>query len=547
MIKKLVKIHPADNVLVALQHLGSGEEVIYEGENFTLLENIEAKHKFFCSDMNKGDAVIMYGVKVGIISSEHVYKGQWMNTSNTAHATDKYQWKNESYDWKAPDVDKWQNKTFNGFLRNDGQVGTANYWIFIPTVFCENRNLEVIKEALNDALGYSKDDKYKKFAKDLVDAYQSSESTAELTLNLESSSVKSKLFPNVDGIKFLTHSGGCGGTHEDAAVLGRLLAAYAVHPNVGGITLLSLGCQRLQIQEFLDNCKQLSPAFDKPIHVFEQQKIGNESTLIQQAMLATFNSLIELNKITRQPVPISHLTIGVECGGSDGFSGISANPAVGHAADLLVACGGKVILSEFPELCGAEQSILDRCNEKQNADKFIHLMESYNASAHAVGSGFHANPSPGNVRDGLITDAIKSMGACKKGGTGIVADVLDYTELVTQPGLNLLCTPGNDVESTTGLAASGANVILFTTGLGTPTGNPICPVLKVSSNTKLYERMNDIIDINAGQVIDGTKTIEEMGEEILYYCIGVANGDIVAKAVDLEQDDFIPWKRGVSL
>jgi altronate hydrolase len=303
----------------------------------------------------------------------------------------------------------------------------------------------------------------------------------------------------------------------------------------------------LQIQEFLNNCKQLSTAFDKPIHVFEQQKIGNESTLIQQALLATFNSLIELNKITRQPVPISHLTIGVECGGSDGFSGISANPAVGHAADLLVACGGKVILSEFPELCGAEQSILDRCNEKQNADKFILLMESYNAGAHAVGSGFHANPSPGNVRDGLITDAIKSMGACKKGGTGEVVDVLDYTEIVTKPGLNLLCTPGNDVESTTGLAASGANVILFTTGLGTPTGNPICPVLKVSSNTNLFQRMNDIIDINAGQVIDGTKTIEEMGEEILSYCIDVANGDIVAKAVALEQDDFIPWKRGVSL
>jgi altronate hydrolase len=244
---------------------------------------------------------------------------------------------------------------------------------------------------------------------------------------------------------------------------------------------------------------------------------------------------------------LSRLTLGVKCGGSDGFSGISANPAVGYASDLLVALGGKVLLAEFPELCGAEQNIIDRTIDPHASQKFIKLMQAYSESAERVGSGFHMNPSPGNIRDGLITDAIKSNGAAKKGGTSPVVDVLDYTEEATKDGLSLVCTPGNDVEATTGKAASGATLILFTTGLGTPTGNPICPVIKVATNNELARRMADIIDINTGPVIEGEKTIEEMGEEILEYCIRAASGGITPKAVLLNQDDFIPWKRGVSL
>jgi altronate hydrolase len=174
-------------------------------------------------------------------------------------------------------------------------------------------------------------------------------------------------------------------------------------------------------------------------------------------------------------------------------------------------------------------------------------MISYNQAAHNVGSGFDMNPSPGNIRDGLITDAIKSNGAAKKGGTSPVVDVLDYTEPATKPGLSLVCTPGNDVEATTGKAASGATLILFTTGLGTPTGNPVCPTIKVATNTSLALRMPDIIDINTGGIIDGEKTIEQTGEEILEYCIKAASGEVIPKAVLLNQDDFIPWKRGVSL
>jgi altronate hydrolase len=329
--------------------------------------------------------------------------------------------------------------------------------------------------------------------------------------------------------------------------LSSLLAAYADHPNVGGVTVLSLGCQHLQTEQFLVDVKRRNPLFDKPLYVFEQQKTQSEEQLICEAIRKTFVGLVQINRIQRRPASLSQLTIGVKCGGSDGFSGISANPAVGYASDLLVALGGKILLAEFPELCGAEQDLIDRCVDKPTANKFILLMESYNNLAQKLGSGFHLNPSPGNIKDGLITDAIKSTGAARKGGTSPVVDVLDYTEPVTRSGLNLVCTPGNDVEATTGKAASGATLILFTTGLGTPTGNPVAPTIKISTNTNLAMQMGDIIDIDCGPIIRGEKTIQESGEEIFEYCIKAASGEITPKAVLLGQDDFIPWKRGVSL
>jgi altronate hydrolase len=209
--------------------------------------------------------------------------------------------------------------------------------------------------------------------------------------------------------------------------------------------------------------------------------------------------------------------------------------------------GGTAILSEFPELNGVEQELVNRCTSRELAQKFSDLMTAYSKSAQAVNAGFENNPSPGNIKDGLITDAIKSAGAAKKGGTSPINEVLDYGETSKAPGLALLCTPGNDVESTTGLAGSGANVIVFTTGLGTPTGNPITPVIKMSTNDQLYQRMGDILDINAGSIISGESTISEKGEEILEYIIEVASGRSIPAAVRLLQQDFIPWKRGVSL
>ena len=545
--KRLVlKMHPKDNVLVALTDLPQNEQVFFEGETYILQNTIKAKHKFYTTDLKVGDEVIMYGVLVGKVQF-NISKGSLMTIENLKHAAEPYSYREVNYSWQAPDVTKYKDRTFNGFKRKDGRVGTANYWLFVPTVFCENRNLDVIKEALQNELGYSVSDKYTQYTHQLLSAYQEGLDMDSIHLELTPTNKVNRIFKNVDGIKFLNHQGGCGGTRQDSATLSSLLAAYANHPNVAGITLLSLGCQHLQVQDFVNDVKKQNPSFDKPMLVFEQQQTVSEEQLIADAIKQTFEGLIEINKLERTPAPLRDLVLGVKCGGSDGFSGVSANPAVGYTSDLLVALGGKVLLAEFPELCGVEYYFIDRFVAKESAEKFIELMQSYDALAHKVGSGFHMNPSPGNIKDGLITDAIKSAGAAKKGGTAPVVDVLDYTEPVTKAGLSLVCTPGNDVEATTGKAAAGATLILFTTGLGTPTGNPVCPVIKVATNSVLANKMSDIIDIDCGPVISGEKSIEEMGEDILEYCIKAASGEIIPKAVQLNQDDFIPWKRGVSL
>lgn len=548
MSNKFLKIHPADNVLVALTDLKAGEQIVYNGSSVMLAQDVQAKHKFVMKPMDAGADVVMYGLLVGKTMNA-IPEGGVIGTHNVKHKSSDFTGKTEEFHWNSPDVSRWKNKTFLGYHRNDNQVGTANYWIVIPLVFCENRNINIMRNAFEEALGFAKHDMYKSYVHELVDLYQEGKTEAikNLPLTSESSKGRSRLFKNIDGIKFLTHEGGCGGTRQDSEALCALLAGYINNPNVAGATVLSLGCQNAQVDILKTKLQSINPNFSKPLIILEQQKEGTEQELLANAIRQTFLSLIEVDKQERKPAPLSKLVVGLECGGSDGFSGISANPAIGHTSDLVAALGGASILSEFPELCGVEQELINRCVDNPTADKFVKLMRAYARAAEAVGSGFDMNPSPGNIKDGLITDAMKSAGAAKKGGTSPVSDVLDYTEYIRRPGLTLLCTPGNDVESTTAMAGSGANIMLFTTGLGTPTGNPIVPVIKVSSNTKLAKKMPDIIDIDSGSIISGEKKIEQVGEEILDYIIEVASGRTVAKAVNLTQDDFIPWKRGVSL
>jgi altronate hydrolase len=552
MNKKVLKSHPSDNVLVALIELKKGETVKEGSLEYQLMEDIPAKHKFVTKDLAEGEDIIMYGVLVGK-TTHAIRKGGLVHTQNIRHASGTYSLKDRNTEWHQPDVDRWKNRTFMGYHRADGSVGTANHWLVIPMVFCENRNIEVLQEAFQKALGYQpKFSPYVFMVQKLAELHQAGKSesdilTADISLADRHTQSGERIFPNVDGIKFLTHTLGCGGTRQDARALCGLLAGYVTHPNVAGATVLSLGCQNAQVSILREEIQKRDPAFAKPLIVLEQQRVGNEQVLLQEAIRKTFAGLLTANQQTRKPAPLRKLSIGLECGGSDGFSGISANPAIGYTSDILVALGGSVVLSEFPELCGVEQELSDRCVDESSARRFIELMSTYNQRAEATGSGFYANPSPGNVMDGLITDAIKSAGAAKKGGTSPVTDVLDYPEKVTRPGLTLLCTPGSDIESTTAEVGAGANIVLFTTGLGTPTGNPIAPVLKLSSNTSLFNKMNDIIDIDTGTIIEGKETIQEAGERILEYVIRVASGEISAKAVELQHDDFIPWKRGISL
>jgi altronate hydrolase len=549
MQNKVLKLDSKDNVLIALTDLSRGEQISFDSQSYVLESDVPAKHKFATGDLAAGASVIMYGVLVGK-AMEPIRRGRLLTTRNIHHQAAAFQEKTEEYHWTPPDVSRWKQREFLGYHRSDGQVGTRNYWIVVPLVFCENRNIAVLKQAFEEELGFARPQVYRRQVAELSRLYAEGRTdeikTRALTGNV-SGPARSRVFENVDGIRFLLHEGGCGGTREDANNLCGLIAGYIHHPNVAGATVLSLGCQNAQVGILREELRKRNPKFDKPLVIVEQQQSGTEVAMLTEAIRSTFLGLMEANRCQRTPAPLSNLCVGLKCGGSDGFSGLSANPAIGHTSDILATVGGRTILSEFPELCGVEQELINRSKRKEVADRFIQLMRSYGARAKAIGSGFEMNPSPGNMRDGLLTDAMKSAGAAKKGGNSPVNAVIDYPEYSTEPGLNLQCTPGNDVECVTAQVGAGASVVLFTTGLGTPTGNPIAPVVKLATNSGLAQRMRDIIDIDTGGIIFGEKTIQRMGEEILEYVIQTASGEVHTKAEEKGQEDFIPWKRGISL
>jgi len=544
-------IHPKDNLGVALKDLAKGQLVDLSTTKVILQDPIKAKHKFTLTDLEEGSSVIQYGVSVGKIN-QSLKAGSCITTGNTVHQTDGIRKWRPGYEWTKPNIERFKQRTFMGYPRSNGQVGTANHWIVIPLVFCENQNLLTLREVFLKELGYCDHLHYQNQLRHLMQLHQQgcdADALSHHPLNLNDSTPKKikPYFENISGIKFLTHSLGCGGTETDAIALCKLLAGYIHHPNTAGATILSLGCQKAQISLLQEQMNQLTPALDKTVIILEQQNLGSEQALIEKAIQQTFAAMIKANEAKRVPSTLDKLVIGVECGGSDGFSGISANPCIGQVSDLICSLGGCAVLSEFPELCGVENELIYRCENETIANSFIDLMQRYETKAMASGSSLSSNPSPGNIKDGLITDAIKSAGAAKKGGTSTIVDVQDYPGHITKAGLNLLCTPGNDVESTTALAGAGCNLILFSTGLGTPTGNPLTPVIKISTNSQLAQKMSDVIDYNAGKILSEDVDLIQAGEELFELCIKVASGQIKTKAELLGQDDFIPWKRGVSL
>jgi altronate hydrolase len=548
-VARVLQLDSRDNVFVALSNLKQGETIECGDTKITLHSNVPAKHKFSIKDLPAGAPITMYGVLVGTTTLP-VHHGELLTTKNVHHAAAEYSVKSRTYQWPVPDVSRWKERRFAGYIRSDGQVGTRNYWLVVPLVFCENRNIISLKQAFEEELGFAPPQPYRKQVAELASLYRHGTIPAiENHRETEHANPQNtdRIFLNVDGIKFLLHEGGCGGTREDANNLCGLIAGYLHHPNVAGATVLSLGCQNAQVEILREQLRRRNPTFEKPLVILEQQKSSSEFAMLSNAIEQTFAGLVEANKAQRSPAELSQLCVGLKCGGSDGFSGISANPAIGHTSDLLVALGAKTILSEFPELCGVEQDLIDRAVSSEVADRFVSLMQDYAKRADAARASFALNPSPGNIRDGLLTDAMKSAGAAKKGGTSPVAAVLDYPEYCVEAGLNLQCTPGNDVECVTAQVGAGASVVLFTTGLGTPTGNPIAPVVKISTSTSLVQRMPDIIDFDAGPIISGDAKIAEIGEQILDLVIRVASGEVRTKAELKSQDDFIPWKRGLSL
>lgn len=532
-MQKVICIHPDDSMLVALRDLAAGDVVSWNDENILISSPVQTKHKLARHAFAVGDTLIMYGVPVGK-ATQPIRRGEAVTTENLAHYAAEVQiGESVPYTWTPPDISDVAAATFDGVVRADGRVGTANYWLIFPLVFCENRNVEHLRNALEGPLGYSSND------------------LAALTFSLLGEDMAApkpvvRPFPNLDGVRIITHNGGCGGTRADARSLCRILSSYADHPNVAGITVFSLGCQNAQIGMFKDALAQQNAAFAKPVLIYEQQQWDSEAAMMKAVLQDTLAQLKEANKVVRQPVSVSHLKIGVKCGGSDGFSGISANPAMGYVSDMVVACGGSSLLAEFPELCGVEASLIERCVHDDDKRRFVTMMRDFEARALAVGTHFADNPSPGNIRDGLITDAMKSAGAAKKGGTSPIVAVLDYGEQTAAPGLSLLCTPGGDVESVTAIVASGANVVLFSTGLGTPTGNPIVPVLKISSNTRVATKLADLIDYDCGPIIEGAP-LPQVARGLFDMVVATAGGKYQCKADRLQQYDFIFWKRDISL
>ena len=538
-----IRIHPDDNLLIALQDLPEGS-VAAGSELLNVPEAIPAKHPFAARALRAGEPVRLYGVGIGVAAAD-IEAGRRITpkdltppkrTRKAIRPTGKVA------RWNPPGLDK--DLTFEGYRRSDGKYGTANNWLVIPLVFCENENILTMREAMLNELGYGTKSSHRNQVRRLKETYLSG-SAPYAEDSRGPSGVLDRVFPHVDGIRFLIHQTGCGGTDRDAQALCGLLAGYITHPNTAGATVLSLGCQRAELRSLKREIEARDPDFGRPLFLFEQQSCSSETDMISEALRRTFAGLIEADRCVREKAGIEHLVVGMECGASDAFSGISANPVLGFTGDLAVAGGGSVILSEFSELSGVEEELAARCVSKDVADRFLRLMAWYSGAAKASGVRLDMNASPGNIRDGLVTGIMKSAGAAQKGGTSPIVDVLDYPEAVTRKGLNLLCTPGSDVESTTAMAAAGANIILFSTGLGTPTGNPVCPVIKVSSHTGLFGQLPDLIDFDAGTVITGAETIEAAGRRLFQHLLEVAGGSAITKS--FHQDDFMPWKRDVSL
>src|ERR1039458_3929551 len=436
MPETILQLDPRDNVLVALTTLDLGTQILFgpaeSPASFMVTQTIPAKHKMAIKDLKPGDLIFMYGMVVGEVV-ESIPRGGLLTTCNIRHRAADYTAARHPAVHAVPDASAWAARTFMGYHRADGQVGTRNYWIVLPLVFCENRNIENMREALEEELGYgSANCSYRQHVRELIQRQGNGHVAAEMAAVAK----RERVFPNVDGVRFLPHQGGCGGTRQDSQALCGLLAGYIHHPNVAGATVLSLGCQNAQSSMLMDEFRARDPHLRKPVLVFDQQGSGRETVLMSDALEQPFAGLADANRVERAPAPLSALTVGLKGGGACGFSSSSANSATGYLSDWLVGMGGRTLLSEFPELHGVEQELINRCATDELAQRFYDLMQAYSARAKAVHSGFEMNPSPGNIEDGLITDAIKSAGAARKGGISTVQDVLDFPQYATTPGLN---------------------------------------------------------------------------------------------------------------
>ncbi len=492
-----VVINPKEDVVaVALEDLKAGQTVKTTLGDVTLKDDITRGHKFALYDLNEGDHIIKYGYSIGHATCP-VLKGQHVHSENVK--TNLSGTKDYSYDKVAPAELKRVERTFDGYVRADGQVGIRNEVWIIPTVFCVNH---IAKEL-------------ESYAREKLDSYR-----------------------NVDGCYALTHPYGCSQMGEDQTTTQKLLASLTRHPNAGAVLVLGLGCENNNLsvfREFLD-------LKDDRLMFLNTQDVEDEL----EAGYKIIDSLLQkANEAKRETVPLSKLRIGLKCGGSDGLSGITANPLIGRVSDLIVGSGGTSVMTEVPEMFGAEQILMNRAKNEDVFKKTVSLINDFKDYFKSHGETVSENPSPGNKAGGITTLEDKSLGCVQKGGKAEVMDTIRYAETIKTSGLNLLNAPGNDGVSCSALAACGVNMILFSTGRGTPFST-VVPTIKISTNNALFAKKGgNWIDFNAGVIVDG-KDSDELAMELLDYIIAIASGQ---KSVSEKRDfhELLIWKDGVTL
>lgn len=499
---RLLVLDPGDDVAVAMGALSGGQVVDTQRGPVTLGGDVPQGHKVALHDLAEGDHVRKYGQSIGVATTP-IAAGAHVHSHNLAYVDEGQQYEIATEHTVLPSTEA--ARTFDGYLRVDGRVGTRNYIGILASVNCSASTAKMI--------------------------------AAQVTPYLAE-------FPNVDGVVALTHSSGCGmiPTSVGGSTLQRTLHGYAAHPNFSGLLLLGLGCEMVQVKSILDTAPIPS---DTLVDTLTIQETGGIRATVKAGVDAIRAMLPELNRRERTPAPISKLVLGLNCGGSDGYSGITANPALGYASDLLVGAGGTSVLAEVPEVMGAESLLLRRAVTPSVADKLLERLDWWRAYAAAGGGSLDNNPSPGNKAGGLTTILEKSLGAVAKAGKADLSAVIEYAEPIPTGGLVLMDTPGYDPVSVTGLIGGGATVVVFTTGRGSVIGARPTPVIKVATNTEMYDRMADDMDINAGRIADGTASLEQVGREIFDEIIAVASGRItVSEELGLGQEEFVPWQLG---
>ncbi len=493
-MKDFIKIHPDDMVAVGLKPLRAGDVLDVDGRSVTLAEDIPQGHKFALKDIGAGDAVMKYGCRIGI-AKEDIPCGAWVHTHNVK--TGLGDLLTYTYDKQDTTLEKTEDAFFQGYRRGDKKVGVRNEIWIIPTVGCVNNVVQAIEKRAQKYVGGT-----------------------------------------VEGILSFTHPYGCSQMGDDQDNTRRILADLIRHPNAGGVLVVGLGCENSNIDELK---KFIGDYDERRVKFLVAQECGDE---IEDALKVIEELAAFVRTFRREPIPASELIVGMKCGGSDGLSGITANPTVGRFSDILISKGGTTILTEVPEMFGAESLLMNRCETEELFEKTVDLINDFKKYFTSHNQTIYENPSPGNKKGGITTLEDKSLGCTQKSGRAAVRGVLKYAETVSAKGLNLLSAPGNDLVASTALAASGAHIVLFTTGRGTPFASPV-PTVKISTNSGLAKKKDNWIDFDCGVMVEDAG-LEEMGRRLFDYVLEVASGRKV-KAEEKGFHDMAIFKQGVTL